>query len=318
MFVLSTPQFNPQFKNQQQVSSISEEDFQKGIRPLKASISDRLIQVFQFIFFLGWLKLPLFLLSFLTLLLSVVPITFEYYLFHTTKYLYTISQYTFRFIFRVMYLCLGIYKINIKGKKDENARVYTFNHTTIIDGPLVFILFPYSPIIMIKVKSIPYIGRICEAAESIFIDRSSKFGNADLISKAVEDPTRPPIVLAPEGMTTMGYYLLKFRTGAFLTNKKVQPLAITYRCYGAYAGVGYRWKVGKPLEWLWRTCCVPFGTVTIEYLPSVSEEELLPLTPDERATKFQLMTANALGIQATDRSTREILTKKEEDLKKEE
>jgi lysophosphatidylcholine acyltransferase / lyso-PAF acetyltransferase len=45
---------------------------------------------------------------------------------------------------------------------------------------------------------------------------------------AGEGPHRRPILLFPEGTTTNGRYMLRFRTGGFIAGVPVQPIILKY------------------------------------------------------------------------------------------
>ena len=70
-------------------------------------------------------------------------------------------------------------------------------------------------------KNIPVVGYISKAVGCIYIERDTKSkqsGLASKIEKRQEDAAKglyPPLIFYPEGGTSNGRYLLKFKKGAF-------------------------------------------------------------------------------------------------------
>lgn len=85
-------------------------------------------------------------------------------------------------------------------------------------------------------------------------------------SRRLSDPAWPMVAIAPEGMTTNGRQLLRFRTGAFAPAAPVLPVCISYQ-----------WKRLNPA---WTICNEPWhivrlltqfvNFVTVEVLPAHS------------------------------------------------
>jgi 1-acyl-sn-glycerol-3-phosphate acyltransferase len=125
---------------------------------------------------------------------------------------------------------------------------------------------------------------------------------AQQISESIDDLTKKPLVIYPEGTMTNGTLLLKFRTGAFLTKQPIQAFAVRY------------WQTLVPKGWNTNAYTEPnfllyfFGLLSLP--PSVVTVELLPViypkegeTPDQLATRVQLAVANALKVKAVTRSS---------------
>jgi len=98
-------------------------------------------------------------------------------------------------------------------------------------------------------RKLPFIGKIAEALQSIFIDRapeqekdknkdvsssSSNYGTkerttTDIILERAHSPpgTWPPLAVCPEGTTHTGNCLIRFATGAFRCGRPIQPVIVT-------------------------------------------------------------------------------------------
>ena len=100
-------------------------------------------------------------------------------------------------------------------------------------------------------RKLPFIGKIAEALQSIFVDRAptpaetEKNNNknkddstptltpvrttTDMILERAHSPpgTWPPLAVCPEGTTHTGHCLIRFATGAFRCGKPIQPVIVT-------------------------------------------------------------------------------------------
>jgi len=101
-------------------------------------------------------------------------------------------------------------------------------------------------------RELPFIGKITEVIQSIFVDRgetdqvadadnnntdrNSKYRpasnanstTASILERATAPPgTWPPLALCPEGTTTNGHIIIDFRTGAFRAGLPVKPVVLS-------------------------------------------------------------------------------------------
>jgi 1-acyl-sn-glycerol-3-phosphate acyltransferase len=168
-------------------------------------------------------------------------------------------------------------------------------------------------VILAGILKFPILGRGLKAAEALFIDRSRLGNNPRLLSDAMEDRNSPPLAVAPEGKISKGDYVFRFRTGAFLTDKVIQPLTIRYKEFLPFANITLNSVQKNDLEWFWFCFCCPGAVCELTYLDSIPSEILEGKTPRERADMAQLIMANALGTLAISRSSHEIFTKREKE-----
>ena len=296
------PSEDPKFHNQKELTVIDDDELVDGITPVKSTTTDRVIQVLQFIFGFGWLRLILmipllifYIILFIPLLVTcnnrkICDIFVPYGVF--------ISQCTIR----IAAFLMGIYKLEIKGEIDQNARVYLFNHQSILDGPLLFCIKGFTIISMIEMLKVPIFGRVLISADSVFVDRSKSSGTSSYITDAIKATKKRPVALSPEGKTTRGLYMLNFHTGGFLTDAEFQSVAIRYTTYLAYGKSGYTWCCGGFKEWIWRVFSTPCGKVTLTFLPPHTIEETKDMSPKQKAKMAHLEIANYLGVKAVSRS----------------
>lgn len=145
---------------------------------------------------------------------------------------------------RVLLVALGFW--TVEGTDDDNfdeneARKATIisNHSSLADPCLLAYLFAPSFIAKNDVHKIPGVGRVGAAQHAFYIDRmhGTKLSVTEKLAErqrlvAQADGVLPPVAIFPEGTTTNGEHLLKFRTGAFVAGTPVSPVLIRY---------SYRW-----------------------------------------------------------------------------
>jgi len=108
------------------------------------------------------------------------------------------------------------------------------NHATFMDIILHMYRQPPSHISKAGVRHIPFVGSIAAAVGCLFIERSDKGQRKDLIEQIADRQIEsekglfPPLILYPEGGTTNGTHLIKFKKGAFHACRSIQPICIRY------------------------------------------------------------------------------------------
>jgi 1-acyl-sn-glycerol-3-phosphate acyltransferase len=82
----------------------------------------------------------------------------------------------------------------------------------------------------IEVKNIPIFGKIAKGLQSIFVDRSDHNSRKNVLNKLIERQKdyiegKPvmPIMIVPEGTTSSGKHLFKFKKGAFYSLLPIKP-----------------------------------------------------------------------------------------------
>jgi 1-acyl-sn-glycerol-3-phosphate acyltransferase len=300
------PTDSPDLHNQTSLSEITDDEFRASYAAPNFTRMQRFWQVFFFIFGLGWLRIVLYMISAVLFLIIISPFVL---LAGPCPWVVTPGMRIGRYYVRFALFLVGIYWIRIKGDFDWNARQYSYNHVTIADGLVVYALRPLTVVLMAGIKKVPLIGTMMDAGRSIFIDRSNKGGNSQLIKAGIENHEIPPLQVAPEGKLSNGTVLYKFQTGGFLSDEETQPLALRYYRILPWGGSTISWLVPTFGEWVWLafsgfgyiaevTCCKPY-----------KKGELSEKTPEERAGITELAIANYLGTLATSRSTKDFFQK---------
>lgn len=119
---------------------------------------------------------------------------------------------------------------------DDDARKATVisNHCSLADPCLLAYITAPAFVAKFAVWLIPGVGRVGAAQGAFYIDRIHKTSGISVteeLSKRQALAAKgdlPHVAIFPEGTTTNGRYLLKFKTGAFVSGKPVAPVLIRY------------------------------------------------------------------------------------------
>ena len=113
------------------------------------------------------------------------------------------------------------------------------NHVSYVDvGVLCFLLGPFSAVAKADIAKIPVLGWVASAWGCFYIDRSKKRSDKEMheLSARLTDRAnkmgpwamQPPLLVFPEGTTTSGEAVTKFRLGAFRTGVDILPIVLDY------------------------------------------------------------------------------------------
>lgn len=151
-----------------------------------------------------------------------------------------IVEFATKFLARGLLLSLGFW--HIRGRDDPdyyddeaNKATIISNHSSLGDPCLLAYLFAPAFVAKSEVNRLPGIGRVGAAQHAFYIDRMNNCG-VSVTEKMMERQRLvaksnipvPPVCIFPEGTTTNGSHLLKFRTGAFVAGVPIAPVLIRY------------------------------------------------------------------------------------------
>ena len=118
------------------------------------------------------------------------------------------------------------YKIDYDGK----FCCYICNHTSFNDILLAMAIYGCGFISKEAVIRTPIFGKIAQGLQSIFVDRNNLNSRKEVLKKIIEKQKdfiegKPvmPFMIFPEGTTTSGRHLLKFKRGAFYSLLPIKP-----------------------------------------------------------------------------------------------
>jgi 1-acyl-sn-glycerol-3-phosphate acyltransferase len=291
--------------NQTSLSDITDQEFDDSYKALRFKWYHRLYQIICFILFLG----PIRILFAFGTVLCVLLIAFIRWIgekFHWEPdtgrglclKIYGISG-------RFLNLACGHIWVQVNKFAAPEARVICGNHNSFVDAFLVhrFCLCrssgknDYSKVTIFRL----FFG----ITDCIWIDRTTRGGVSQQFKDSINDPTKRPLVVFPEGTMTNGNVLLKFHTGAFLTKKPIQPFTIRY--WQTFVRKGWNTNAYTEPNFLlyaFGLLALPPSIVTVKLLPVIYPKD--DESPEELATRVQLAIANDLKVKAVSRSSSEI------------
>lgn len=190
-----------------------------------------------------------------------------------------------RVMARTMLISLGFWRV--RGTDDpkyepDAARGATIvsNHVSLADPMLLAYVFAPAFVAKMAVARIPFVGRVGAAQHAFYIDRLN--GGARNTTDAIVERQRlaadpdgciPPIAIFPEGTTTNGKHLLKFRSGAFVAGTPVAPVLLRY----PYKWFSPSYEAIKTKPYVWGLLsqpenCVHYYRLPV-YFPNAQERE---------------------------------------------
>ncbi|KAF6001154.1 Lysophosphatidylcholine acyltransferase [Cyanidiococcus yangmingshanensis] len=179
------------------------------------------------------------------------------------------------------------------------------NHVSFFD--ILYFIYAFAPAFVAKkeVRSLPFVGTIAAAMQSIFVDRerTQTGGTAELIRRRVtsaEAAAYPPLVLFPEGTTSNGDALLRFHSGAFLSGVCVRPLALRYHSADfdpAFVGLT-PWRLAGIIA-------QPWMAMTVHHLPMYEPSTAEVECPRLYAENVRALIAGALQVERVELNYRD-------------
>ena len=301
------PRNDPNLHNQKELTYLEDKEFMDLFEPIHPSLGARIYRLFCFIFFLGPIKMILcgffFLLFFIVV--SILPIFRK--LFKTTRSFKTFAFYVCKPIVRMALFFLGIVKINIKGTIHKNARTIVSNHHSLVEALLLLDHFPVCYLAAAWLRNNPLVVQTAKVFEILFVDRAKRANATQQIVDIQNDPSLLPLVIFPEGKVSNGDALVGFRSGAYISETLVQPVAIRYRMWFNYKPMAtVAWNEWNFKYYVYQWFSIPFITVDIDCLEPITWKGSKK-TAQEKAVESELQIANALGTIACSRTNKDIV-----------
>uniref|UniRef100_A0A8C2D6Y4 Lysophosphatidylcholine acyltransferase 4 n=1 Tax=Cyprinus carpio TaxID=7962 RepID=A0A8C2D6Y4_CYPCA len=196
------------------------------------------------------------------------------------------------FLSRAVFFSVGFLWIRVKGRQaglKEAPVLVVAPHSGFLD---MLVLYATGlPIVVSRAENcrLPVIGALLEFNQSLIVSRKDPQSRKKCVSQICErvtpDARWPQMLMFPEGTTTNGRALIKFKPGAFLAGVPVQPVLLHYP--GEPDTVQSRAVILLCSDWL------QFLSV---YTPSPDEKQ----SPELYAENVQKLMAEALCVPATD------------------
>ncbi|XP_077401798.1 lysophospholipid acyltransferase LPCAT4 isoform X2 [Vanacampus margaritifer] len=206
---------------------------------------------------------------------------------------------------RAVFFSMGFVWVRVKGRRASQKEAPVFvvaPHSTFLDM-LVFNPTQLPTVVSRSENtSIPVIGALLEFNQAVLVSRSDPDSRRKAVAQLTERITSngywPQMLMFPEGTTTNGKTLIKFKPGAFLCGVPVQPVLLRYP--NKLDTVRWTHRGTTWVEALWHTASQLYTNVTVEFLPVYNPSPEERNNPNLYADNVQKLMAKALGIPATD------------------
>ncbi|XP_061565888.1 lysophospholipid acyltransferase LPCAT4 [Cololabis saira] len=206
---------------------------------------------------------------------------------------------------RASFFSLGFLWVRVKGRRadlKEAPVLVVAPHSSFLDM-LVFCQTELSTVVSRSENaSLPVIGALLEFNQAVLVSRkdpeSRKKAVAQVMERLTSDGYWPQMLMFPEGTTTNGRSLIKFKPGAFLAGVPVQPVLLHYP--NKLDTVRWTYKGTTWMAAMWHTASQLYSNMTVEFLPVYKPSQQEKDDPNLYADNVQKLMAKALGIPATD------------------
>ncbi|XP_030017462.1 lysophospholipid acyltransferase LPCAT4 [Sphaeramia orbicularis] len=209
------------------------------------------------------------------------------------------------FLSRCVFFSLGFLWVKVKGRRadlKEAPVLVVAPHSGFLD---MLVLCPAQLATVVSRSentSLPVIGALLEFNQSVLVSRKDPESRKKAVTQLTERLTSngywPQMLMFPEGTTTNGKALIKFKPGAFLAGVPVQPVLLHYP--NKLDTVRWTYKGTTWTEALWHTTSQLYTNMTVEFLPVYNPSEEEKNDPNLYADNVQKLMAKALGVPATD------------------
>ncbi|XP_060720278.1 lysophospholipid acyltransferase LPCAT4 [Tachysurus vachellii] len=209
------------------------------------------------------------------------------------------------FLSRSVFFSMGFFWIKVKGRQatqKEAPVLAVAPHSGFLDMLVLSIAGLPTVVSRSENSNLPVIGALLEFNQSVLVSRKDPESRKKCVTQIKERLTSngywPQMLMFPEGTTTNGQVLIKFKPGAFLAGVPVQPVLLHYP--NKIDAVRWTWKGVSWLHCLWYTAAQFYSNVTVEFLPVYKPSQDEKENPDLFADNVQKLMAKALGVLATD------------------
>lgn len=186
----------------------------------------------------------------------------------------------------VLILRLFGLKLKVIGKQSYNSTIFVSNHISWTDILVIQSVLDIIFVAKSDVKKMPGLGFLAGIANTVFIDRNPQKISKDslILKKKIEKGEL--ICFFPEGTSTDGLRVLKFKSGFFQLLfdgiyyqnkyiKKVQPLSIYYKVYNKKLSKDFYgwWGSMSIISHITKILCLSSGSVELKFHDSLNSEE---------------------------------------------
>eukprot|EP00835_Amoeboradix_gromovi_P001406 NODE_63_length_25098_cov_0.440498.p10 type:complete len:314 gc:universal NODE_63_length_25098_cov_0.440498:6678-5737(-) len=193
----------------------------------------------------------------------------------------------------LLFIC-GFYKLNILDKRNgkETSRLIISNHVSLFDFLIIVAVHDEVPSFIgrSQISKIPFFGRVANQLNCLYTNGESN-GVSKSLSKSLNNPG-PPVAVFPEATTTNGYFVISFKTGAFVPGVAVLPMTFSYPYnYFSPAFDSLEWK-----SWLFRILTEFYHSCTVTIYPLYYPDDHEKSDPVFYAENVQTFISDKLAI----------------------
>ncbi|XP_060772964.1 lysophospholipid acyltransferase LPCAT4 isoform X2 [Neoarius graeffei] len=206
---------------------------------------------------------------------------------------------------RSVFFSIGFVWIKVKGQQatqKEAPVLAVAPHSGFLDMLVLSVAGLPTVVSRSENANLPVIGALLEFNQSVLVSRKDPESRRKCVSQIKERLTSngywPQMLMFPEGTTTNGRVLIKFKPGAFLAGVPVQPVLLHYP--NKIDTVRWTWKGTSWIASLWYTASQFYSNVTVEFLPVYTPSQQEKENPELFADNVQKLMAEVLGVPATD------------------
>jgi 1-acyl-sn-glycerol-3-phosphate acyltransferase len=180
--------------------------------------------------------------------------------------------------------------------------VLVANHIGILDDLAILAELPCSIVAKAELRTVPLVGRICEALHCIWVQRNDPH-DRERVKRAIalrgSEAGTHPVLIHSEGTTTNGEFVLQFQKGAFCSGSPVRPIAVELH----YKYCTPAWEEGSLLWHLFEMSCLNvYHDMTVHLLDEYTPDEQERADPCLYARNVQLLIARQLNATPSTRS----------------
>ncbi|KAK1152010.1 lysophospholipid acyltransferase LPCAT4 [Acipenser oxyrinchus oxyrinchus] len=206
---------------------------------------------------------------------------------------------------RVLFFVMGFMKVKVRGRMappTEAPILVVAPHSSFLDS---IVMVPCGLVtVMSRAENlnIPIVGDLLRFNQAIIVSRQdpeSRRSCVEELKKRVSASGQwSQILIFPEGTTTNGTALIKFKAGAFIVGVPVQPVIIRYP--NKLDTIRWTWKGINIVQVLWYTLSQFYTSAEIEFLPVYTPTQEEKDNPTLFASNVQKTMARVLGVHATE------------------
>ncbi|MBN3276534.1 LPCT4 acyltransferase, partial [Polyodon spathula] len=206
---------------------------------------------------------------------------------------------------RVLFFVLGFMRVKVRGRMappTEAPILVVAPHSSFLDAVVMVPCGLVTVMSRAENLNIPIVGDLLRFNQAIVVSRQdpeSRRSCVEELKKRVSARGQwSQILIFPEGTTTNGTALIKFKAGAFIVGVPVQPVIIRYP--NKLDTVRWTWKGINIIQVLWYTLSQFYTSAEIEFLPVYTPTQEEKDNPALFASNVQKTMARALGVPATE------------------